>query len=79
MKIVIAQMSHETNTFSPVATNLARFSRGDDSFPPVGDDAKRIFRGTASCLGGFLRIAESTGAEVELTIAQCPAFRPSGR
>jgi len=76
MKIVIAQMSHETNTFSPVVTNLARFSRGDDSFPPVGDDAKRIFRGTASCLGGFLRIAESTGAEVELTIAA--SAPPSG-
>lgn len=27
MKIVIAQMSHETNTFSPVPTPLSRFSR----------------------------------------------------
>ena len=26
MHIVIAQMSHETNTFSPVPTDLARFS-----------------------------------------------------
>ena len=28
MKIVIAQMKHETNTFSPVLTALARFVRG---------------------------------------------------
>jgi len=69
MKIVIAQMSHETNTFSPVVTNLVRFSRGSESFPPSGVEAKRIFRGTASCLGGFLKIAESAGAEVELPIA----------
>ncbi len=27
MKLVIAQMKHETNTYSPVPTPLARFAR----------------------------------------------------
>ncbi|GIT39072.1 MAG: hypothetical protein Ct9H300mP8_02680 [Gammaproteobacteria bacterium] len=38
MRIVIAQMSHETNTFSPVITDLARFSGGRKR-PLQGDDA----------------------------------------
>ena len=28
MRLVIAMMKHETNTFSPVPTPLARFARG---------------------------------------------------
>ena len=28
MKLVIAQMKHETNTYSPVPTPLARFAHG---------------------------------------------------
>ncbi|MCE2667501.1 MAG: M81 family metallopeptidase, partial [Limnohabitans sp.] len=29
MKIVIAQMNHETNTFSPVPTPISRFARAN--------------------------------------------------
>ena len=36
MKLVIAQMKHETNTYSPVPTPLARFATGG-SVPPEGD------------------------------------------
>ena len=35
MKLVIAQMKHETNTFSPVPTPLSRFATGTD-VPPEG-------------------------------------------
>ena len=35
MRIVIAMMQHETNTFSPVPTPLARFSRGNAEPVPV--------------------------------------------
>ena len=35
MHIVIAQMSHETNTFSPVVSDLARFSPGGRGKPLV--------------------------------------------
>ncbi|MEZ5557574.1 MAG: M81 family metallopeptidase [Pseudomonadales bacterium] len=75
MRVVVAMMSHETNTFSPVVTDLARFSRGG-SEPPAGADAQRIFRGTASCLGGFLQVCEARGAEVVIPIAAGAA--PSG-
>ena len=40
MKLVIAQMKHETNTYSPVPTPLARFAHGSAT-PPEGDDADR--------------------------------------
>ena len=54
LRIVIAQMSHETNTFSPVITDLARFSGGRDR-PLQGNDAINTYRDTASCIGGWGR------------------------
>ena len=47
MRIVVAQMSHETNTFSPVVTDLARFSHGAAA-PLEGDAALSVYRGTAT-------------------------------
>jgi microcystin degradation protein MlrC len=74
-RIVVAQMSHETNTFSPVVTDLARFSRGG-RVPPSGDDAIRTYRGTATCLGGYLAVCEEHGFQVTLPVAAGAA--PSG-
>jgi microcystin degradation protein MlrC len=68
VRIVIAEMSHETNTFSPVLTDLARFSGGRDE-PLSGETAKDVFRGTASCMGGFLAVADAAGADVSIPIA----------
>lgn len=68
MKVGIAMMSHETNTFSPVITDLARFSGGRD-YPLQGQAAIDIFRDTASCLGGYIEIAEARGAEITMGIA----------
>jgi microcystin degradation protein MlrC len=31
MRVLLARMKHETNTFSPVPTDLARFARGQPS------------------------------------------------
>ena len=39
MKLVIAQMKHETNTYSPVPTPLARFALGGGT-PPEGEAAR---------------------------------------
>jgi microcystin degradation protein MlrC len=75
MRIAVAMMSHETNTFSPVVTDLARFS-GSGSVPPDGPEAEGIFRGTATCLGGFLEVCAERGAEVFVPIAAGAA--PSG-
>jgi microcystin degradation protein MlrC len=76
MHIVIAQMSHETNTFSPVITDLARFSRAGGNGPVSGDAAMSIFRGTASCMGGYLSVAEHAGADI--TVAIAAGAPPSG-
>ena len=75
MRIAVAMMSHETNTFSPVVTDLARFS-GTGTVPPEGAVAYRIFRGTASCLGGFIEVCEAHQAEVFIPVAAGAA--PSG-
>lgn len=68
MKVGIAMMSHETNTFSPVITDLERFSGGHEQ-PLSGDDAIKVYADTASCLGGYLKIATARGADVEMGIA----------
>jgi len=56
MRIIVAEMSHETNTFSPVVTDLARFSHGA-SVPQEGDGAIATFRGTATVRSWLYRIA----------------------
>ncbi len=68
MKLVIAQMKHETNTYSPVPTPLARFGDGT-SPPPEGAAAIAAYRGTGSALGAFLELAEAAGAQVHVPIA----------
>ena len=41
MKLVIAQMKHETNTFSSVPTPLARFAHGRQT-PLTGNDIREL-------------------------------------
>jgi microcystin degradation protein MlrC len=75
MRLLIAMMKHETNTFSPVPTPLARFGHGPG--PLYGDAAVRAYRGTGSGLGAYLDLAEREGAEVVLPIAAgAPPSRP---
>ncbi len=66
MKLVIAMMKHETNTFSPVPTPLARF--GPDG-PYRGRAARDAFRGTGTPMGAFLDLAEARGAEIVTPVA----------
>jgi microcystin degradation protein MlrC len=70
MRLLIAMMKHETNTFSPVATPLARFG------PLHGEAAIRAYRGTGTGLGAYLDLAEREGAEIVLPIAASAS--PSG-
>jgi microcystin degradation protein MlrC len=67
MRLLIAMMKHETNTFSPVPTPLARFGHGPG--PLYGEAAIEAFRGTGSGLGAYLDIAVREKAEIELPIA----------
>ncbi len=75
MKVVIAQMKHETNTFSPVPTPLARFATGAPT-PPEGQDAYAAYKGTGSGISAFIDLAEAAGAQIEIPIAA--AAWPSG-
>ena len=61
MRFLIAQFSHETNTFSPVPTPMARFCREGDT-PLSGEAAIAHYRGTGTCMGGFLDVAASLRA-----------------
>lgn len=68
MRLLIAQMKHETNTFSPVPTPLARFAGGGVR-PLEGTAAIAAYRGTGSAIGAFIELAEQAGAEYAVPIA----------
>jgi microcystin degradation protein MlrC len=75
MRLLIAMMKHETNTFSPVPTPLARFGYGPG--PLYGETAIAAYRGTGSGLGAYLNLAEREGADIVLPIAAgAPPSRP---
>jgi microcystin degradation protein MlrC len=66
MRIVIAQLRHETNTFSPVPTPLERFI---ERRPWHGREAHEALKGTGSVMGAFIQLAEEAGAEIVLPVA----------
>jgi microcystin degradation protein MlrC len=67
VKLLIAMMSHETNTFSPVPTPLSRFGNGEA--PPEGPQALFEISGRALAMGGMLAVAQAAGAEIVTPIA----------
>jgi len=75
MRLVIAQMKHETNTFSPVPTPLARFAAGR-ARPPEGNEVRDASRGTGTAIGAFIDLADKAGAETVFPVAGHAA--PSG-
>lgn len=75
MRLLIAQFSHETNGYSPVRTDLARFCPDGHSLLR-GAAATAFYSGTNTCMGGFLAVAAECGAEVVIPVA-ASAF-PSG-
>ena len=75
MRLLLATMSHETNTFSPVPTKLERFAR-DGKTLLQGQAAIDHYRGTGTCMGGYLAVAAELGAEVVVPV--CASAPPSG-
>ncbi|HET8761859.1 MAG TPA: M81 family metallopeptidase [Gemmatimonadales bacterium] len=75
MRVVIAVMKHETNTFSPVPTPIERFARSG-SRVLEGRAAYDAYKGTGSGLGAFIDLAEGEGAELEIPV--CAEAWPSG-
>lgn len=66
MRLVIAMMKHETNTFSPIKTDWQRFL---DWGAYLGDAARRAYEGTAMPMGAYLKLARELGAEVATPVA----------
>ncbi len=73
MKILIARMNHETNTFSPVATPLEAF--GKDG-PCYGEEAYRENAGMRTAMSAFIDAAQREGAEIMTPILA--SVNPSG-
>jgi microcystin degradation protein MlrC len=66
IKVLIAQMEHETNTFSPVLTPWESFGPNG---PYVGQDAYDAMKGTKTPIGAFIDIADELGADVITPVA----------
>lgn len=66
MRVVVAMMKHETNTFSPLVTDLARFEAWGLHFGPA---AERAYAGTAMPMGAYIRLARARGAEIVTPVA----------
>jgi microcystin degradation protein MlrC len=66
MKVVIAQMQHETNTFSPVPTPWESF--GNDG-PPRGSAAYNAMKGTRLPMAAFIDLAEAAKEQIVTPVA----------
>jgi microcystin degradation protein MlrC len=73
MKVLIARMNHETNTFSPVATPLGAFGRDG---PACGEQAYRDNKGMHTAMSAFIDAAEDAGAELVTPVSA--SANPSG-
>lgn len=73
MKILIARLNHETNTFSPVPTPLSAFGING---PDVDQDAYAANKGARTAMGAFIELAEAAGAELVTPLSA--TANPSG-
>lgn len=77
MKFVLALIRHETNTFSPVSTQLSDFRRGTaTNGPAYGEAAILACENTNSAAAAYLDLAREMGAEVDFAV--CANAVPSG-
>jgi microcystin degradation protein MlrC len=73
MKLLIARMNHETNTFSPVATPLEAFGRHGPSY---GEAAWRENKGMQTAMAAFIDAAEREHAQIVTPVSA--SANPSG-
>lgn len=74
MRFFVAMVSHETNTFSPIATDRRQFEARDLRY---GGEILEAYRATGTCLGGMIDAAEARGITLVPSIAA--AASPAGR
>jgi microcystin degradation protein MlrC len=66
MRLLLAMFKHETNTFSPVVTDLARFAEWGLHW---GDDARAAYEDTRMPLAAYMKLARARGAEFVVPVA----------
>ncbi len=66
MRLVLAMLKHETNTFSPVVTDEARFAQWGLQF---GDDVVTAYENTSMPLAAYMKLARARGAEIVTPVA----------
>lgn len=66
MRILCAMFKHETNTFSPIVTDLDRFREWGLHF---GADAEAAYRDTRMPLAAYYKLADEAGAEIVTPVA----------
>ncbi|MYN11817.1 ABC transporter substrate-binding protein [Pusillimonas sp. TS35] len=78
MKFAIALIRHETNTFSPLPTELKDFCRGTGGLdgPVYGEAARLACENTNSAAAAYLDLAHELGAQAEFAV--CANAVPSG-
>lgn len=69
MRIVIARMEHETNTFSPMPTPLIAFGAGNGVGPAFGADARAAMTGARVTMAGMLAVAARRDCEIVTPLA----------
>lgn len=74
MRILVAMMKHETNTFSPLVTDMQRFEDWGCYF---GEAARQAYEGTGMPFAAYLALAAEAGAEVVTPVAA--EAMPGGR
>ena len=66
MRILLGSIMHESNTFSPVLTDLQAFERTQHL---VGDQVLAHHRGGRSEVGGMVGVLEKNGVEILPTLS----------
>ena len=66
MKIVIAMMKHETNTFSPIVTDWERFENWGAHF---GKKALEKYENTRMPMAAYIHLAKKAGAHIVTPVA----------
>ena len=61
MRLVIAMMKHETNTFSPIITDWARFQAWGAY---QGDEVAATFSHTRMPIAAYMKLARERNAEI---------------
>ena len=74
MKLFLAMMSHETNTFSNVPTDRRQFEARNLHY---GGEILEAYRDTGTCLGGMIDVATRHGITLVPSVAA--AASPAGR